>query len=835
MRYHFDRYTLDLDTFELLDDGRRREVEPRTFAVLAHLLRHRDRVVTKEELLDEVWGDRFVSESALTTRIKHGRKALGDDGRSQRVIRTVPRVGYRFVAPVRSVAGPSEPTESVEPSGPAERTGGEAVGPGAPAPAPEDKPLFGRDDDLAELVERLSDHRMVTVTGPGGIGKTALCSLLLASPQAAALGEGWLASLANAREASTLPNVVLAAMGEREHQDADPVESALRFLERRRALLVLDGCEHVADAAASFVGRVLGRCPDVRVVATSRVPLDVEGESVVPLRPLPLDDAVACLVARARDAGASLTASDPAVSELCARLDRMPLALELAAARARLLGPRDMVELLGDRFRLLHSEGAGDDERHRSLRDAIAWSWDALKAEDQHLLARLSVFVDDCSLEDVVGVVGGDALDVVDGLERLVRSSLLQATTGPFGRRRFRLLESVRDFGAAQLADPDAVRRRHAAHFAALAEQLDEACQSEAVDEALAVMGAAWDNLRAAVEYASEAGDTTTVRRIVRGVGAYADLYQVYEVLDWCSRAELEAPVTGGHGAGRDARDADDTALFADALAVRARLLAHRGDQERAAALAAEARALHESHATELARVWCAYYGGDLEQVVEGASRLDLLSRGDRGLERAYAEGFQAIVAAVRQVAELEVTTVEPRDAERGILGALDCLTAGLRLCTADPERAGELLEAVVVSGVRHDYRLLLGAAASTLTQITLPMRPPAEAMRTLRRTLGLYRDRSMWVLISADTVMAAKLLADAGERETASRLLGARHASGYRTGLSEVLRGLLEDELRTELGDRFHDLAAQGAVWNPPEAADVAIAALDRRLDEAG
>jgi hypothetical protein len=207
------------------------------------------------------------------------------------------------------------------------------------------------------------------------------------------------------------------------------------------------------------------------------------------------------------------------------------------------------------------------------------------------------------------------------------------------------------------------------------------------------------------------------------------------------------------------------------------------------------------------------------------------LSRSERGFDRGYAEGFAAIVVAVRQEPDITSTTVTPADADRGVLGALDALTEGLRLCTAEPGRAALLLEAVVETSLRHDYRLLLGAAASTLTQIALPARPPAESMQVLRRTLSRYRDRSMWNLIAADIVMAARLLADAGMPDTAAQLLGARSASGYASGLSEVLASLLQDELAEELGPDYQGLLDQGRAWRPPAAADVAIDALGHGL----
>lgn len=723
------------------------------------------------------------------------------------------RVGYRFVAGVTEERRDATPVTA-------------PVTPAATVwSAPSAKAVFGRDRDVHAVRERLETHRLVTVTGPAGVGKTSLCRRLVAGAPSVPAEGRWFCELGDTRDPEAVANVVLAALGEAQQADADPTESLVRALEERSDLLVLDNCEHLVAAAASLADRVLSRCPSVRILATSREPLGLLAESVYPLESLDVDAAAACFASRATDAGAVVDATDPAVRELCRRLDGIPLAIELAAARARVLAPSEMIELLGDRFRLLRG-GPGTDHRHSSLHAAIASSWEGLSSDDRALLGRLGVLVGTFTLDDARGVAlaGADRLDAVDALERLVRQSLLVTSPAPDGRVRFHLLESVRDFAFEHLDDPTAVRRAHVHHYARRAEELEAAFQTERVDDALAEMREAWANLRAAVGYAAAAADADAVRRIVRAVAQYADLFGVYEVLDWCEHAALDGDVSGE----------DDPVLAAEALAVKARMLAHQGRHDRARELADRALALRESHATLLSSVWCAYYTGRLDLVLAAAPRLVELSRSGRGFDRGYAEGFAAIVAAVRQQPDITTTSITPADAERGVLGALDALTEGLRLCTADPDRATELLEAVVEASLRRDYRLLLGAAASALTNVTLPARPPKEAMAVLARTLTRYRERRMWNLIAADIAMAARLLADAGDAETAARLIGARHASGYAVGRSELVFALLQEELPDRLGPAYGPLVEQGRGWRPPEAADAAIAALTRALDVA-
>ncbi|MDZ7732822.1 MAG: hypothetical protein U5R31_06615 [Acidimicrobiia bacterium] len=268
-----------------------------------------------------------------------------------------------------------------------------------------------------------------------------------------------------------------------------------------------------------------------------------------------------------------------------------------------------------------------------------------------------------------------------------------------------------------------AVRRAHVAHVTALAEHLDEQCQTERIDTAFQELNAAWPNLRAAVGYAADEEGISSVVGSSRAVAGYADVFAVCEVGDWCDRAGLDEPLD----------DDGDVALAAEALAAKARVLAHQGHLDRARALADRAVELHESHATVLSVVWCAYYTGQLDLVVELAPRLVELSRSRRGFDRGCADGFAAIVVAVRQERDLTETTIEASHADDGVLGALDVLTEGFRLCTVRPRAAAELLEAVVETSIRNDYRLLL-AAASTLTR---SLCRPARPTRRWRRSVG--------------------------------------------------------------------------------------------------
>ncbi|MCC5950819.1 MAG: winged helix-turn-helix domain-containing protein [Acidimicrobiia bacterium] len=835
-RLRFGSARLDLGARQLVVEGRPVDLEPRTFDVLAYLVVHRNRAVPKGELLDALWGDQFVGDSALSSQVKLARAALGDDGRSQTHIRTVHRVGYRFVADVEAVAPSAFDGEpNVDEAARGHRPDNDSGGNGASGrlratrhtgtnwATPVARGLLGREADIAAVRQRLDSDQVVMITGPAGVGKTAVAHALApgaGSEQAAT--SWWCCDLLTTRDPTALALVVLEALGEAQQGGADPTESLLRLVEARSGVVRLDNCEHLLDAAADLAGLLVHRAPAVRVLATSRQPLDVPGETVYPLAPLDVDAAVAVFVRSAADHGVAIDVADPAVAELCDRLDRIPLALELAAARSRVATPVQLVEFLTDRFRLLRRTDGPED---RSLHAAISSSWEALEPVPQQVLADLSVFVGAFTLDDAraVAMADADPLDAVDHLERLVRRSLVAVGPSIGPRSTFRLLESVRDFAAARMSSAPATQAAHVRHYVERVEHLDAELQTPRLDAAVEQLRAAWPNVRAAVRYAAEVGDVASVRRIVVAVAQYADLFAVHEVGEWCRLAGIDGDV-----------DLDaHPERTAEVVSIRARALAHQGRLAEAPPLAKQALGRHESHATVLSVVWCAYYSGDLERVMDLAPLLVATSRSERGLDRGYADGFQAIVSAVRQEASITSTAVDPARVEDGLLGTFDVFTEGLRLCTADPESAAGLLEAVVEISLRRDYRLLLGAAASTLTQITLPARPLPEAMATLRRTLTRYRERSLWNLISADVVMAARLLADVGDEEMAARLIGARLASGYASGLSEILSLLVQQDLAASLGDAYEPLVAQGRSWRPPEAATRAVDALSVVIDD--
>ncbi|MGW7462561.1 BTAD domain-containing putative transcriptional regulator [Streptomyces sp. NPDC054797] len=428
--------------------------------------------------------------------------------------------------------------------------------------------FVGREPELAALHTDLARHRLITLTGPGGSGKTRLAEHAAADhPEA-----GWIVELARLDHPAAVPGAVLSALGLRENSlvarektaAEDPTTQLVEHCAHRRLLLVLDNCEHVIGAAAELAERLLTHCPGVRILATSREPLGVPGERVRPVEPLPSAHAHRLFADRGAAARAGFTVEeDPdAVAEICARLDGLPLAIELAAARLRLLTPRQIADRLDDRFRLLTSGARTVLPRQQTLRAVVDWSWDLLDASERAVLRRLSVFAGGCDLAAAEAVCAEGSLDVADVLGSLVDKSLVVAEPhgpglGGGSAMRYRMLETIHEYAAERAAshpsdpahpsnpsDARATARRHAAHFLALAEEAEPLIRSAAQLPWILRIETELDNLRAALHTAVVVDrDTETAQRLVFALGWFWWLrnYRA-EGAEWTARVLAETP-----------------------------------------------------------------------------------------------------------------------------------------------------------------------------------------------------------------------------------------------------------------------------------------------------
>ncbi|MEQ7123743.1 LuxR C-terminal-related transcriptional regulator [Actinopolymorpha sp. B11F2] len=434
-------------------------------------------------------------------------------------------------------------------------TGGRLTG------IPDSRTSFvGRSRDLDVALERLAQARLVTLLGPGGVGKTRLAAVVAESAAPSYPGGGAFVDLVPVRAGFLVPTVA-GGLGVTERPARSLEDSVVERLGVGRSLLVLDNCEHLVEEVGPFVERVLSECPGTTVLATSRQRLGLSGEHVAPVRPLPLDsDAERLFLDRALAVSPDFTADPSAVTRICARLDGMPLAIELAAARSASLGIEGLLAALDDQLRLL-TGGRQADERHRSLRAVIAWSHDLLDQDERALFRRLSVFVGGFDLAAAEATTPGATRgELADLIGRLADQSLLvHDGTGP---SRWRLLDMVRAFGLEQLADAgeaDAARRRHLEWAAGTAAALEPRISAawEADFDAVA------DDLRAALAGTEPVPDVTA-HNLGRSLAhlTFARRFFVEARGHYRAAADRAADAVA---AGRDLRAAADAAVIVSA------------------------------------------------------------------------------------------------------------------------------------------------------------------------------------------------------------------------------------------------------------------------------
>lgn len=387
--------------------------------------------------------------------------------------------------------------------------------------------FIGREAELKELARLLEQSRLITLTGPGGSGKTSL-AVKFASSNGAVFRDGaWFVGLEAIADPALVAPAIASSLGLVEAPGVAATDQIAEYVKDRAMLIVLDNFEQVLDAAA-FVGGLLRKAPALKVIATSRAALRQVGEQEFPVAPLALPgpaDAVAdaltspavrLFVERARRVrpGYTLSSDDAhAVTEICRRLDGLPLGIELAASRVALLPPRTIAERLARRLDLPGAAPRDLPARQRSMEGAIAWSYDLLESPERRLLARLSVFRAGFRLEEADAVCGPESelgIDVLEGLSVLVDHSLVQPAPGPDGAR-FRLLETIRTYAAnrlTELAETTAIGRRHALAYRALAEAASSHLPGSDQLGWLDRLTVEHDNLRAAIDWAIETGDT---------------------------------------------------------------------------------------------------------------------------------------------------------------------------------------------------------------------------------------------------------------------------------------------------------------------------------------
>ncbi|MFJ8633675.1 AfsR/SARP family transcriptional regulator [Streptomyces sp. NPDC093568] len=420
--------------------------------------------------------------------------------------------------------------------------------------------FVGREGDIAAIRGDLTTARLVTLLGPGGAGKTRLSQEAAESVRDGAPDGVWLAELAPVDDPGAVPEAVLTAVGAREtvlygagaeamragnDRHDDPVERLAEHFGKRRMLLILDNCEHVVEAAARLVEELLERCPGLTVLATSREPLGVPGELLRPVEPLPEPFALALLADRGGAARPGFRIEDDpaACAEICRRLDGLPLAIELAAARLRMLTPRQIADRLDDRFRLLTSGSRTVLPRQQTLRAVVDWSWDLLDEGEREVLRRLSVFAGGCDLAAAEAVCGPAALEA---LGSLVDKSLVVAAPSSDGEMRYRLLETVAEYAGERLDETGRraeAGRAHLTYYRELARTTDPLLRGPGQLAAVERLERESENLRTALRFAVTGREEQEAMCLILSLAWYWQMRDLrIEARNWSSEVMTLGP-----------------------------------------------------------------------------------------------------------------------------------------------------------------------------------------------------------------------------------------------------------------------------------------------------
>jgi predicted ATPase/DNA-binding winged helix-turn-helix (wHTH) protein len=500
----------------LLEGDKPVRLGSRAFDILAALVERAGEVVGKEELMARAWPQTFVEEANLKIQVSALRRALGDGQGGNRYVVTVIGQGYNFVAPVRS----DEPSRTLPPSTP-------------PSAAVHNLPLtvtrmIGRAQAVEALISRLSRERLVTIVGPGGIGKTT-AALAVAERITAEYEHGvWLIDLASLGDAYLVPSAVATVLGV-QIQDKDPIRGLVAAVRDSRMLLLLDNCEHVIDEVASLATALLSGAKDVDILATSREPLRAAGENEYRLGPLgsPLAStklsaaeamdfpAVQLFVERVTAIVEDFALTDetaPLVVKICSGLDGLPLAIEFAAPGVEVLGLEGLAASLDNSLPLFGSRRRGRVPRHRTMRAVIDWSYSLLSESQQLSFSALGIFSGGFTIEAAAVAMDSASFEAIEPLADLVAKSLIVADVSGT-RPRFRLLETTRAFAIEKLdasGERQHVARKHAAYYRQLFERAAAEAPARATGDWLADYTQDINNLRAALDWAFSAGGETS-------------------------------------------------------------------------------------------------------------------------------------------------------------------------------------------------------------------------------------------------------------------------------------------------------------------------------------
>jgi non-specific serine/threonine protein kinase len=663
--------------------------------------------------------------------------------------------------------------------------------------------LVGRARELEGIGETLRTTRLVTLTGPGGVGKTRL-ALALAHRQVARRADGaWLVDLASGPETPDVAAETARVLDVRSPSGTDATDALRRYLANRDLLLVLDNCEHVVDACAKLAAALLTSCGGVRIMATSRESLGVNGETVWRLEPLGPEDAYRLFVERARQRQPEFMPSeetDATIARLCARLDRLPLAIELAAARVSVMSPAEVLSSLETRLGVLGGGGRLAPPHHRTVRAAVEWSHQLLDPAEQEVFRRLAVFVGGFDADAATSVAPGLSVDV---LARLVDKSLVAVIESPRGRTRYRLLETVREYASELLVEAgelDAARERHLRHFLALADVAREEWLTTGAQRFVNELDDDYENVRAALEWAADADPCSAMRVL----GGTRDLFFRFGQADGLRLARLlleRCPIRDRHRA--------EAQISAGQLAI------SMGEYQAAGRVLAEARELSAELGEPVLEAWTRFFQG-LADTLAGA-----LEPGREHLQasRALHHELGIGIGEARAIAALGMTFLMANEIDR----ARELLEAALSLYVAEEDKWGQ--------GQCHTFLgMITESTAPDPSSATAHYRKGVDFLRPSRDAtlLPVALIGQSGVLVGGDPAKALKVTAAASAIRAR---VGGEFAPFYRARLDRI-RAAAE----VAVGGDAERLWAQGARLRVDDAVALAFGtATPRQASPAG
>jgi predicted ATPase/DNA-binding SARP family transcriptional activator len=687
--------------------------------------------------------------------------------------------------------------------------------------------LFGRGHERNRIGALLGPERLVVLTGAGGVGKSRLAIAI--AHQSTFAGGAWWVDLAQIEDPADVASLVCDAFGFLPRDGLSPRRSVVEGITNRDVLLVLDNCDHVLDEVGRFAVDTLDQCPGMCILATSREPLGVDGEHVVPLAPLPVEtDSVDLFIDRADHADVSLGVDErPDVLAVCRRLDGIPLAIELAAAHMRTLPLRELARRLDEHLDVLATRRHGRPDRHRTMRAAVDWTYQSIGEDERVAFCRLAVFSGYFDLTAAEQVIAGPPLgtDTLELIGRLVDLSLVTVDTGK--RASFRLLEPLRQFAAEQLTrrgEAADLARRHAGYYADLCAQLADILEGPDEIDAVGRLDSARANVRTAFATAAASNDVDLALRIVAALARYTNTQIWAEPWAWCEAA-LALP-------------------GADAHPLRARALVHLsrgawqlGDHSRALALADEAVALADGDTTmwrdaQTARSVALTFLGRLEEAVTAASAGAEPSTSDT---RASSLGRIATMLLIRNVAgrpepERAADLLERSRASSPSMHALALHTASVVAATRDTAREIVLNERALELARASGATLVEGFALSVLASLESQVHPAAGAARhvdVMERYLGVGNGTHLRGF--GRTIIVP--LVECRAHEAAAVVDGATRTASEAIWRHAPVAGAVK-RARDELGPRYDEAIDRGEQMTDDDLVrylrDV-VAALDR------